>query len=173
MNDLDRKSTKYEKLRKKSENESNSVSVLKEKCVDDIFQFYVAHAMWILISKSGGQVSVDALKGLQRTAFFISGLIRPAHRTFYNSLFKMKSVALYTKRKKLRESTVRVMSEEIYDKDFCEIFKIINTLCKKLLYIPILKEFTTDIDPTTFTFEIDLISNNVYKIAKKGYIVKT
>lgn len=163
MDDYNTKSNNNAKLKKKSEN----VSALKQKCVDDIFQYFVSYAMWLLITNSGGQIDLHVLKGLQRTAFFMAGLIRPAHRTFYTSLFKYKAVALCAKRRKLRESTVSVMSDEIWDKDFREIYKMIDTLCKKLLYIPILKEFTTNIDPTTFTFKIDTISNNIYKVPKK------
>lgn len=144
-----------------------TTSMTKLKFVESLFQYYVTHAIWILLQNCGGTLNTKKLKTFHKSIFHLSKKVKSRYQHFYDDLLKKPTKTLKASYTKLRKASYEEMSEIIYDPDFCQIYKILKTICKGDLHLPILKELIPDLDFSRTYFEIDIISHNVYKWRKK------
>lgn len=149
---------------------NKNLSAIRAKCIDDCFYYYISNAIWILIHHSGWKFDMRKMKSFQRTAFYISKIIKPWHKELYENLRQLNAIDLhkkYRKLSKLSKSKYGEMSSVIYDTDITDVYKVLKTICKQYLYVSILKTLIPEMDPTQFYFKVDIISNNVYKLQNK------
>lgn len=139
---------------------------IKQKCIASIFQYYVTHAIWILMQHSGGQVNMKKIKKIHKTAYLTAKEIKDDLFEMYKELNNCSAKVLHNKFIKMRKSTYEEMSEKIYDIDFTRIYKILKYMVENYYHLYILKKFTIGIDLTKCYFEVDIISHNVYKYEK-------
>lgn len=141
---------------KSEEKESLHIS-----CVNNCFQLHIMHAMNILIQHVGGSVKPKQKEQFHRTAHYMSRLLKPYHQNIYEDLFTRTSKALCDTYIKLKNTSTLIISKDMIDLDFLNIYRILETLCQRGWYIPILLEFTNGFNPADFIFEIDLVFHRI------------
>lgn len=141
-------------------------SIAKLKFVDSLFQYYITHALWILLQNCGGKLNPTKIKKIHVYTFKLSQKVKAKHPQFYNQLLTKPTKSLKEIFKKLRNSSYKEMSEKIWDPDFCQIYKFLKIICNEQFHLKILKELIPNIDFSRTLFEIDIISHNVFKWRK-------
>lgn len=143
--------------------EKNRPSPLQISCADSTFQYVVTQAICVLLHNLDEHLKEKMPKWIlcHETMKYFAQIIKLYHKNLYELYLQLPASFQTKKYKKLHHMDYKKLSDEPYDQDFTNMFKILKTIIQKQWHVPIINQFANGFDITKYHIDIDEISLNI------------